>query len=109
MFGLGITEILLILTIALLVLGPEKLPETARQLGRMVGNFRSALDGIRDDFDLSDTTRGERRAPSEDKLLVSTSLTNTTNTCEESSNSAEPKPKGQVLSEEQSSKGEDKE
>ena len=46
MFGLGITEILLILVLALLVLGPEKLPETARQLGKITGQLKRAMDDI---------------------------------------------------------------
>ena len=42
MFGLGILEIALILVVALLVLGPEKLPKVARQLGKGVREVRRA-------------------------------------------------------------------
>ena len=42
MFGLGIWEIALILVVALLVLGPEKLPKVARQLGRGMRELRKA-------------------------------------------------------------------
>jgi Tat protein translocase TatB subunit len=39
-FGVGLLEILLILVIALLVVGPHRLPETAAQLGRTVRTIR---------------------------------------------------------------------
>jgi len=47
MFGIGITEIVVILVIALIVLGPEKLPELAKALGRAMREFRSATDDIK--------------------------------------------------------------
>ena len=42
MFGLGFGEIILVLVVALLVLGPEKLPKLAKQLGRGMREFRRA-------------------------------------------------------------------
>lgn len=47
MFGLGFTEILLILIVALLVFGPKRLPEVARSLGRITGDLRRTLDELR--------------------------------------------------------------
>jgi len=41
-FGIGTTELILILVVALLVLGPKKLPEIARSLGRGMAEFRRA-------------------------------------------------------------------
>jgi sec-independent protein translocase protein TatB len=40
MFGIGSAELLIILLVALLVLGPEKLPSLARTLGKAMGEFR---------------------------------------------------------------------
>ncbi|CAK7011583.1 MAG: Sec-independent protein translocase protein TatB [Desulfovibrio sp.] len=42
MFGLGGGEILIILVVALLVLGPEKLPRFMRTVGKAVGELRRA-------------------------------------------------------------------
>jgi sec-independent protein translocase protein TatB len=46
-FGLGATEIVVILVIALLVLGPKRLPDAARALGRGLGEFRRASTELR--------------------------------------------------------------
>lgn len=47
MFGLSGTEIVIILVVALLVLGPKKLPDLARTVGKGLREFRRATDGIR--------------------------------------------------------------
>jgi Tat protein translocase TatB subunit len=41
-FGIGTTELILIMVVALLVLGPKKLPEIARSLGKGMAEFRRA-------------------------------------------------------------------
>ncbi|MEW5855608.1 MAG: twin-arginine translocase TatA/TatE family subunit, partial [Myxococcota bacterium] len=48
MFGLGITELVIILVVALLFLGPEKLPEVAKTLGKGLRELRKATDDIKD-------------------------------------------------------------
>ncbi len=47
MFGIGMTELLVILVIGLVVLGPKRLPELARSLGRALGEFRRASTDLR--------------------------------------------------------------
>jgi len=47
MFGVGMTEIVVILVIALLIFGPNKLPELARSLGKGFGEFRRASYDLR--------------------------------------------------------------
>jgi sec-independent protein translocase protein TatB len=50
MFGIGMPELLLILGLALIVLGPKKLPELARALGKGLSEFRRATDELKDEF-----------------------------------------------------------
>jgi len=44
MFGLGFTEILLIAVVALLFIGPDKLPDTMKNIARTFGKIKRALD-----------------------------------------------------------------
>ena len=58
MFGIGMTELLVIGVLALLVLGPKRLPEMARSLGRGLAEFRRASTDIRREFlDVSEQAR----------------------------------------------------
>lgn len=50
MFGIGMPELLLILALALIVLGPKKLPELARALGKGLAEFRRATDELKDEL-----------------------------------------------------------
>jgi TatA/E family protein of Tat protein translocase len=46
-FGIGMPELLIVMAVALLVLGPKKLPEIARSLGRGMAEFRRASTELR--------------------------------------------------------------
>ena len=52
MFGIGMQELLLILVIALIVLGPKKLPEVAKALGRALNEFKRATSDLKDSLDV---------------------------------------------------------
>jgi TatA/E family protein of Tat protein translocase len=51
MFGIGPTELVVILVVALLVLGPKRLPEIARALGRGLAEFRKATADVTSELD----------------------------------------------------------
>ena len=48
MFGIGMPEMLLILAVALIVIGPKKLPDLAKSLGRAMGEFKKATSEIKE-------------------------------------------------------------
>lgn len=50
MFGIGTGELLVLLVLALLVLGPERMPRLARDIGRTVGDLRRTSDDLRHEF-----------------------------------------------------------
>lgn len=50
MFDIGFTEILLIGVVALIVIGPEKLPAVARTAGRWVGKAQRFVAGVKSDI-----------------------------------------------------------
>ena len=47
MFGLGAGEILIIMVIAFLLIGPKQLPEVGRQVGKAVRGFKETADDLR--------------------------------------------------------------
>ena len=47
MFGIGMPELLLILAVALIVIGPKKLPDLAKSLGRAMGEFKRATNDLK--------------------------------------------------------------
>ena len=62
--NIGITEIVIVLIVALIVFGPKRLPEMGRSLGRGMREFKDSISGKDDDDDkkqpeLVSTTQGE--------------------------------------------------
>ncbi len=58
MFGIGMPELILIMAVALIVIGPKKLPDLARSLGKALGEFKKATNELKSsmgvDEELSD-------------------------------------------------------
>lgn len=51
MFGIGMQELLIILAVALIIIGPKKLPELARTLGKGLAEFRRATNDLKYSID----------------------------------------------------------
>ena len=51
MFDIGFFELILIGIVALLVIGPERLPRVARQAGLWVGKMRNFVSSVKEDID----------------------------------------------------------
>ena len=76
MFGMGPSELIVILVIALLVLGPQRLPELARSLGKAIGEFKRATGDIQSELDnarvmLEEETRAAAREQQNKKAAAS--------------------------------------
>ncbi len=60
MFGLGAGEILVILVLALIFIGPKKLPELAKSLGKGLREFQKAKDGVLNELNQPSDTTGQK-------------------------------------------------
>lgn len=56
MFGLGPTELIFILVIALLIFGPKKLPEIGAAIGKGIREFKRSTEGTEKDEENNDET-----------------------------------------------------
>lgn len=50
MFGLGMSEIILLSVMALIIIGPKQLPEVARTLGRFINDLKRSTEGLKDEI-----------------------------------------------------------
>lgn len=50
MFGIGTPELILIIVLALLIIGPKDLPRIGRELGKLVRSFQDAIHNVESDI-----------------------------------------------------------
>ncbi len=62
--NIGVPELLIVLVIALIVLGPKKLPEVGRSLGRGMREFKDSISGMTETDDDDDTPALTAPSPS---------------------------------------------
>ena len=71
MFGIGMQELIIIAVIALIIVGPKKLPDLAKTLGKGFSEFKKATEGITDD--LKETLKEDKKQDDDglkDSLLL---------------------------------------
>ena len=59
MFNIGTPELILILVVALIILGPKRLPELAKSLGRGLREFQKAADDVKESLTRDIREEGE--------------------------------------------------
>ncbi len=57
MFGIGLPELIVILAVGLIVVGPEKMPELARSLAKGIVELKKAAGALRDSLNEDDTVK----------------------------------------------------
>jgi len=73
MFGIGFTELVVVLVVALLVIGPDKLPAVARTIGKAFVEFRRVGEDLKKtitDIDLDVDLEGKPKAPAGKKTAA---------------------------------------
>ena len=66
MFGIGMQELIIIAVIALIIVGPKKLPDLAKTLGKGFSEFKKATEGITDD--LKGALKDDEKSKNDDSL-----------------------------------------
>ena len=68
MFGLGTTELIIILVILVMVFGLGKLPNAANRIGEAIGAFRSGMEGDEDAIEIGENADDEPAKLEDDQV-----------------------------------------
>jgi len=68
MFGVGTSELIIILLIALLILGPKEIPKVARTLGRGMREIQRAKDELKKNIEFEDESVSEIKSELKDTV-----------------------------------------
>ena len=60
MFGLGMTELMIVLVLAVLIFGAGKLPEIGSSLGKGIKNFKKGISSIDEEINKEDVQEPEK-------------------------------------------------
>jgi sec-independent protein translocase protein TatB len=74
MFNIGFSEALIIFFVALVVLGPERLPEVGRFLGKLSLEFKKAIDELKKELEMEELEKEVEEAKEEVKKVVDSEI-----------------------------------
>ena len=99
MFGIGMPEMLLILAIALIVIGPKKLPDLAKSLGRALREFKKATSELKDSLEIDNELQDVKKNFTDFSSEIKGSLKDRKGTSDAKEKNQQPDPKVAALEE----------